>query len=84
MMMSTKSGTSEDGVLKLARELRHGYDVGVKHMQDAMEAYDHAVGDRRQAAVEFLRSFITAKANFDSAETKALGRYRAWFEGKYG
>lgn len=83
MESRTRSSRKSDGVLRLARDLRHSYEVGVGAMQEAMEAYDNAIGDRQEAAEKFLFDFINAKANFDRAEAEALAIYRDWLEKKY-
>ena len=74
--MATDLTGGRAAVLAFTRELRHAISDREEMMQDALYAYDHAVGDRLAQATTFFRAVQRADSAYESNLQEALGCFR--------
>jgi hypothetical protein len=63
-------------ILALARDLRHAVAARQETMQQALDAYNHAVGERLDYAGEFLKALQRSDAAYEESSQQALRAYR--------
>jgi hypothetical protein len=74
--MATDLTGGRASVLTFTRELRRAICAREETMQDALHAYDHAVGDRLAQATTFFRAVQRADSAYESNLQEALGCFR--------
>jgi len=74
------SGRSGEAILALARELRHAVGARQETMQAALDAYNHAGGNRLDYAADFLKTMQGADAAYEERSGAALEAYRERIE----
>jgi hypothetical protein len=75
-------GPKDEAILALARELRHAVATRQETMEQALQAYNHAGGDRLDYAAAFLKTMQRADAAYEESSCEALETYRERFEQK--
>jgi hypothetical protein len=74
--MATDVTGGSAAVLAFTRELRRAISDREQIMQNALYAYDQAVGDRLEHATTFFRAVQRADSAYDSSLQEALGSFR--------
>jgi hypothetical protein len=74
--MATDLTGGDDALLALAREFRHAISTHQETTKRAVNAYDHAAGDRRYPAARFLRAVQRADSAYESSSHEALEGFR--------
>jgi hypothetical protein len=79
--MATDLGGGDDALLALAREFRRAISSHQATIRRAVDAYDHAAGDRVHPAAGFLQAVQRADSTYESSSRLALEGFRNRIEG---